>query len=259
MRSIVPSPASEAGGGSLGSLTVFGTSLGYRLGMTLRHSLETGERDGVLTLVGLLPMIPVMNRVNRVYLVRHGQVVGYENFPVYGHTDVDLTQVGRLQTEYLAERLRLAHIRTIYCSDLKRSAIGAQIIARYHDVPIHVLPEFREVYFGDWEGLSLQEIHEQFPGELEKRKEALINFRAPGNGESVAHLSERIMACYRRILEQQKGHDFLIVGHGAVNRVILCEALGLDLARMFSLHQDYGCLNIIDYFSDSTLVRLING
>jgi alpha-ribazole phosphatase/probable phosphoglycerate mutase len=204
-------------------------------------------------------MIPSMNRVNRVYLVRHGQVVGYENFPVYGHTDVALTEVGRLQTEYLAERLRLTPIRAIYCSDLKRSAMGAQIIARYHDVPVHVLPEFREVYFGDWEGLSLQEIHEQFPEELEKRKKALMSFCAPGNGESVAHLSERIMACYRKILGHQEGHDLLIVGHGAVNRVILCDALGLDLVRMFNLHQDYGCLNIIDYFPDSTLVRVING
>jgi alpha-ribazole phosphatase/probable phosphoglycerate mutase len=172
---------------------------------------------------------------------------------------VELTEVGRLQTEYLARRLRLAPIRTIYCSDLRRSAVGAQIIARYHDVPVQVLPEFREVYFGDWEGLSLQEIHEQFPEELEKRKEALTTFRAPGNGESVAHLSERILACYHGILEQQKGRDFLIVGHGAVNRVILCDALGLDLSCMFHLHQDYGCLNIIDYFADSTLVRLVNG
>ena len=64
---------------------------------------------------------------------------------------------------------------------------------------------------------------------------------------------------FLQILEDQKGHDFLFVGHGAVNRVILCAALGLDLNKMFSIHQDYGCLNIIDYIPNSTLVRLING
>ena len=58
---------------------------------------------------------------------------------------------------------------------------------------------------------------------------------------------------------EQKDNDFVIVAHGGVNRVILCNALGLDLPKMFNLHQDYGCLNITDYFSDSTLVRLING
>jgi alpha-ribazole phosphatase len=200
-----------------------------------------------------------MNSVSRVYLSRHGQVYGYENFPVYGHTDVDLTEVGILQSEHLGDKLRLTNIKAIYSSDLKRSVISARIIARHHDVPLHVMPELREIYFGDWEGLSLSEIRQRFPEELDKRKADLLNYRIPGNGESIGDLSERIIACFRKILDQQAGSDFLLVGHGAVNRIILCDALGLDLARLFSIQQDYGCLNIIDYLPDSTLVRLING
>jgi alpha-ribazole phosphatase len=200
-----------------------------------------------------------MNRVSRVYLVRHGQVYGYENFPVCGHTDVDLTEVGIIQSEHLADKLRLTDIKAIYSSDLKRSVIGARIIAQHHDVPLHVMPELREMHFGDWEGLSLSEVRQRFPEELDKRKADLLNYRIPGNGESLAELSERITACFRKILEQQAGSDFLIVGHGAVNRIILCDALGLDLARLFSIQQDYGCLNIIDYLPDSTVVRLMNG
>jgi alpha-ribazole phosphatase len=200
-----------------------------------------------------------MNRASRVYLVRHGQVYGYENFLVYGHTDVELTEVGILQTEHLAGTLRLTNIKAIYSSDLKRSAAGARIIARHHDVPLHVMPELREMYFGDWEGLSLNEIRQRFPEELDKRKADLLNFRIPGHGESIGELSERILACFHKILDQQAGSDFLIVGHGTVNRIILCDALGLDLARLFRIHQDYGCLNIIDYLPDSTVIRLMNG
>ncbi|PIU52615.1 MAG: phosphoglycerate mutase, partial [Deltaproteobacteria bacterium CG07_land_8_20_14_0_80_60_11] len=44
-----------------------------------------------------------------------------------------------------------------------------------------------------------------------------------------------------------------------VNRVILSEALGLPLDHLFRLDQNYGCLNIIDYFPDMAVVRLING
>lgn len=192
-------------------------------------------------------------------MVRHGQVVGYNGFPVYGHTDVEMTDVGIMQMEHLAERLRLANIGAIYCSDLRRSLKGARIIARHHDVPLHVMTELREMYFGDWEGLSLKEIRENFPHELEKREADLLNYQAPGDGESIGDLSKRIMDRFLQILEDQKGHDFLFVGHGAVNRVILCAALGLDLNKMFSIHQGYGCLNIIDYIPNSTLVRLING
>jgi len=200
-----------------------------------------------------------MERVSRLYVVRHGQVVGFERFPVYGHTDVDLTDVGIVQMGHLAERLRLANIKAIYSSDLKRSVIGARIIARHHDAPLYAMPQLREMYFGDWEGLTLEEIRKGFPRELERRKADLVNFEIPGKGESLGRLSKRIRDCFLNILKDQKGKDILIVGHGAVNRVILCTALGLDLARLFNLQQDYGCLNIVDYFTDSTLVRLING
>ena len=200
-----------------------------------------------------------MDTVNRVYMVRHGQVVGHDGFPVYGHTDVEMTEVGILQMQNLAERLRLVDIRAIYSSDLERSYKGAKIMARHHDAPLHALPELREMHFGAWEGLTLTEIRERFPDELERRKADVVRYQIPGEGESIERLSKRIMDCFENILEEQRGNDILLVGHGAVNRVILCHALGLDLSRMFHIHQDYGCLNIIDYFPDSTLVRMING
>ncbi|MBW1706603.1 MAG: alpha-ribazole phosphatase [Deltaproteobacteria bacterium] len=200
-----------------------------------------------------------MKRLNRVYLIRHGQVVGYENFTVYGHTDVDLTETGILQMKQVAERLRLIEISAIYSSDLKRSALSARQIARYHDVQLSSLQELREMYFGDWEGMTMKDIRKDFPEELKKRQEDLVSFKGPGDGESVRDFSVRITNCFERILSEQQGKDIVIVAHGAVNRIILCSALGLDQARMFNIQQDYGCLNIIDYFPDSTLVRLVNG
>jgi len=185
--------------------------------------------------------------------------VGYESFPAYGHTDVDLTEVGILQSEHIAERLRFANINAIYASDLKRSVMGARIIARHHDVPLYILPELKEVFFGAWEGLTFSEIRERFPEAVRSREADLLNFRPPGEGESVRQLSERILACFQDIRSRQNGNDILVVGHGVVNRVILCSALNLDLAHMFNLHQDYGCLNIIDYFPERAVVKLING
>ena len=200
-----------------------------------------------------------MRRINRVYLIRHGQINGYENFPVYGHTEVDLTEIGILQMQQVAERLRFAEIGAIYSSDLERSASGARMIARYHDVPLRFLSELKEIYFGDWEGRTMAEIRSDFPKELAKRQADLVNYQPPGDGESIGRFSKRIMKIYERILSEQRDNDIVIVAHGAVNRVILCEALGLDIVHMFNIQQDYGCLNIIDYFTDSRVVRLVNG
>ena len=184
---------------------------------------------------------------------------GFEDFPAYGHTDVELTEVGLLQMEHLAGRLRLAEIHAVYLSDLKRTVTGARIIARHHDVPITAVPQLREVYFGDWEGKSFLEIRAQYPELLTKREADLVGFEPPGGGESIGRLAERVMPGFREILEKSGEKNILLVAHGAVNRVILCDALGLPLNLMFRLQQDYGCLNIIDYFPDRTLVRLVNG
>ena len=192
-------------------------------------------------------------------MIRHGQVNGYQDFVVYGHTDVDLTEIGMLQMKQMAERLRLTNLKVIYASDLKRASTGAKLIAMYHDVPVRVLPELREMAFGDWEGLPLAEIRHRFPEALTQRQADLMNFRVPGGGESVGDLRERICQAFDEIREREKGKDIALVVHGAVNRVILCQAMGLDLSCMFNIQQDYGCLNIIDYYPDKTLVRLVNG
>ena len=192
-------------------------------------------------------------------MIRHGQTVGYDRQSVYGATDAEVTEVGILQMQNLVERLRLAEIGAIYSSDLKRSVTGARILASRHNVPLHALPELREIDFGEWEGLTLSEIRERFPGELDQRKSDLIQFQPPGPGESIEHLSRRVGRCMGRILKEERGKDILFVGHGMVNRVILCNAMELDLSRLLHLQQDYGCLNIIDYFSDTAVVRLMNG
>lgn len=200
-----------------------------------------------------------MNRVTRLYLIRHGQVNGFERFPVYGHTDVEMTETGLVQLQHAAERLRLVDVKAIYTSDLKRCLEGAKIIARHHDAPLCPLPELREMYFGEWEGLTLEELRDRYPRELESRQNDLVNYRCPGNGESLADLAHRVTECVARILEECAGRRIILVGHAGVNRVILCNALGLEIGRMFSIHQDYGCLNIVEYRGESGLVRMVNG
>jgi alpha-ribazole phosphatase len=204
-------------------------------------------------------MIQIMERINRIYLVRHGQVNGYEEIPICGHTDVDLTETGMLQLERMAERLRLTEPGAIYASDLKRAATGARQIGCYHNVPLHFLPELREMCFGDWEGYTLGQIIKDYPEEVEKRRKDPAHYACPGGGESISRLSERIIPAFEKIRAQQAGKETIIVAHGGVNRVILSHALGLDLSRAFNIVQDYGCLNIIDYFPDAVGVKLLNG
>ena len=118
-------------------------------------------------------------------------------------------------------------------------------------------PAFREVSLGQWEGLSRAQIIERYPEDFELRSRDIINYRIQG-GESFADLRDRVMPRLMAVLAQHRGKNLLLVAHGGVNRVILCNALGLELAQMTHIDQAYGCLNIIDYFDGMPVVRLMN-
>ena len=194
----------------------------------------------------------------RLYLVRHGQVADGHTDIYNGHNDVDLSPTGVSQCQALAAHLRNVKLAGIYSSDLTRTRRGAEIINQGRGLPLETVPEFRELNFGVWEGLSFQQIMERYPDELQQRFDDLANFRVPG-GESLADLQTRVTPKLAELLQHHAGQAFLVVAHAGINRVILSQALGLDLQYIFHLDQAYAGLNIIDYFPDLAVVRLLNG
>ena len=160
--------------------------------------------------------------------------------------------------EDLAAQLAAVPLAGVYASNLTRALTGAEIISRGREVAPQVIPEFREVHFGAWEGLSFTEIAERYPEELEARFRDLTSFRIPG-GESLLDVRDRALPRLDELIQRHDRQSFLIVAHAGVNRVILSEALGLPLDHLFRLDQNYGCLNVIDYFPDMAVVRLLNG
>jgi alpha-ribazole phosphatase len=194
----------------------------------------------------------------RLYLVRHGQVADGHTQRYHGNNDIGLSPKGVRQLEQLAAQLSPVPLAGIYASDLTRALSGAAIISRGRALTPRAIPEFREVHFGAWEGLSFTEIAERYPAELEARFRDLTSFRIPG-GESLTDVCDRALPKLAELIQQHYEQAFIIVAHAGVNRVILSEALGLSLNHLFRLDQNYGCLNIIDYFPDMAVVRLING
>jgi len=194
----------------------------------------------------------------RLYLLRHGQVADGHTHLYHGNNDIELSPQGVRQLEQAAAQLQEVELAGVYASDLSRAAQGAEIICRGRSIEPRIIPEFREIHFGVWEGLSFQEIMEQYPDDLQARFKDLPNFRIPG-GESLMDLKARALPALKGLIEEHHEQAFLLVAHAGINRVILSEALGLNLQNLFRLDQNYGCLNIIDYFPDLAVVRLING
>ena len=192
----------------------------------------------------------------RLYLTRHGEVV---NHGVYnGQTDVDITGTGLQQMERLRNLLKEKTLSAVYSSDLLRTERGAQIIARPHGLRPESFAEFREMHFGRWQGLSYPEVMERYPADIPQWMSNLESFRIAG-GESVLDMRNRAIPKLQELIEHHRGQEFALVCHGALNRLIIAEALHLPFAHLLRIEQDYGCLNIIEYTDQWSLVRLVNG
>jgi alpha-ribazole phosphatase/probable phosphoglycerate mutase len=195
----------------------------------------------------------------RIYLVRHGQVEGHEEKRYNGQVNVPLTPLGKEQSDRVRDYLQDIPIDAVYSSDLDRSRYCAELIAATHKLCVRTEESLRELNIGEWEGRTWEELQEAYPEDWRARLQDLVNFQVPG-GESLQDAADRIRPTILKILESHPGGEIVLVAHGGVNRIVLLDAIGAPLENAFSIEQDYGCLNVIDYFADgNSLVKLLNG
>ncbi len=195
----------------------------------------------------------------RVFLARHGEVENHASGVYNGRTDVGITRKGREQMKTVLEKVRDQGISAVYCSTLSRTVEGAELISSALGLDYETLPEIRERNFGEWEGLTDAGIRERYPELYETWKEDVTTVRPP-EGETLLDVSERVLKVLGRLVEKHRGEAIVIVAHGGVNRVILAEALKIEMRHIFRIDQSYGCLNIIDYYDDGfAQVKLVNG
>lgn len=195
----------------------------------------------------------------RIYLIRHGQVAGFDQARYNGQTDVALTDLGLEQYRVMKERLADKKISACYTSDLSRCIIGAEIICGQFGIEPVRRQELRELNVGVWEGMTWKEIQSKWPDQWQARLADLVNYRAPG-GENPLDVQSRLMPVIAEIVERHQGQEVLVVGHGGVNRIVLLNVIGAPLSAMFNIEQSYACLNIIDYYVDGrATVKLLNG
>jgi broad specificity phosphatase PhoE len=170
----------------------------------------------------------------KIYIVRHGQSIGNLNRRILGHTDLDLTENGYLEAQKCADFMKETPIDIIYSSDLQRAYNTALPHAKIRSLLPIKSKELRELYFGDWEGVSVNSVEETELFKVSWR-EGFGTFTAP-NGESVKALADRIYSFIFRKAMENEGKSMLFVFHAAAIRAfwgrishIPCEILAQKL------------------------------
>lgn len=194
----------------------------------------------------------------RLFLVRHGVTEWNQVLRFQGHTDIPLSPQGREQAGALGRRLAGEKIAAVYASDLLRARETAEIIAAYHGLAVITDPALREINFGVWEGLTLDEIKARYKAELQQWWTEPTRYRAPG-GETLSEMAERVIRSVQAIVARHNGEQVVVVCHGGPVRCLLATVLGLDLNQYWRLKQDNAALNIIDFPSwHEGIVVLLN-
>lgn len=157
--------------------------------------------------------------VKNLYLARHGQT----EFNVQGRIggDPPLTAKGRAQAAELAEHMKNIPLDWVFTSTRMRSHETAAPILETHPHAKHMaLREFDEIWAGDCENMLYSEIREKMPEVTAGRNANKYGYMYP-NGESYAILQERVRRGLRRVLFLSGDAPTLIIGHQAINRVLL--------------------------------------
>lgn len=192
-----------------------------------------------------------------IYLFRHGEVELAHTRRFIGHLDVPLSDLGERQSAAQAARLSSMKLDAVFTSDLTRARRTGEIIGAPHRLVPTEVPALREMSMGRWDGLTATEIQRREPEKFAEWMARVGVFPFP-EGESVPDLEARAWPAFESIADAHVGRTIAVVAHGGTNRTLICRALGLPLARLLSLGQDYGAFTVLERVRDTWHLRRLN-
>jgi len=165
------------------------------------------------------------------YIFRHGQTDWNKEWRIQGSSNIPLNSTGQEQARALAKKFEEIEIEVVLSSDLDRAFYTGSEVAKTAGVPIIKEPHLREAFFGEAEGMTVDEIINKYG------KEVWENFRKmspkykdqcfPGGetrGDSVTRMRSVIDGCIR----ENHFQNIAISTHGGVVRNLLHSYLPED-------------------------------
>jgi len=174
-----------------------------------------------------------------IYLVRHGITPANKENRFAGRTGEKLDLEGIEQVRQVGSRLRDKKIGAVYCGPAKRTMQSAEIIGSQLNIPVMVLPELDEIYIPHWDGLTKDEIRQQYGAQYPIWLSAPQNFNLPGC-ETLGQVQRRAVEAVNHLFATSRQQDVLIVSHLIVLRCLVLYFKGFALNDFRSIKIDNG-------------------
>jgi probable phosphoglycerate mutase len=186
----------------------------------------------------------------KLYLIRHGETEWSITGQHTGRTDLALTAAGEDEVRQLSPRLSGATFSHLLTSPLKRAQRTCALVGLNGNPEIE--PDLIEWNYGDYDGLTTEEIREQRPD---------WNVFCDGcpNGELPAEVASRADRLITH-LRQLEGNVALFT-HGHFGRVLAARWIGLPITEGEHFQLDTGSLSILGIdadHADAPMIELWN-
>ena len=193
----------------------------------------------------------------RLLLVRHAEVEASYQGVFGGRIDMELSPRGHEQAAALANHLRRQPLSAIYASPMKRvQQTLAPLLVNGTPRPT-ILPDLREVDFGDWTGLAWDNVQAKFGVSAFSWLEQL-ECAGIANAECAETLQDRVEPCLRQILAAHSGQQVAIFCHGGIIRVLLAIMLRWPLSRLGAFEIEYASVTQVLLTPEKAELQLVN-
>ena len=183
-----------------------------------------------------------------VFAIRHGETAWSLSGQHTGTTDIPLTENGRRLAERIRPVLARETFALVLCSPMQRARQTCEL-AGLGDRAV-VDRDLAEWSYGQYEGVTAKQIHEDRPGWL------IFRDGCPGgeSPEQVAARVDRVIARARAV-----DGDVALFAHGHVLRTLVARWIGLPASSGQHFLLDTGTLCVLGYYRDVPAVRVWNG
>ncbi len=193
----------------------------------------------------------------RLVVVRHAETEWNRARRYQGWQDTPLSELGRAQAEAAGRLLAAQKLAAVWSSPLERARETAAAIAAPHGLAVREEPAFREMRFGEWEGLTRDEVSARFPKEYQVWADTPHLVAVPG-AETLAEVRARVLAGLGNLRAAHDGETVCLVAHGISIRLLILEALGLGLDRLWSLQVSSSGISELEFRDDWAAVHRMN-
>jgi len=168
-----------------------------------------------------------------IYLIRHGEtpLTPERRFSGSGGSNPGLTEKGREQARAVARELAARQPEVLLVSPMQRTRDTAEEIGKFLGIAPIFDEDWIEASFGKWDGLTPDEVEEQFPEEFK----AWVSdaWYPQGGGEAYAAVAERAGIALNKVAAEYAGQTVAIVTHNVVVKGAVCVALQTPIDSIF--------------------------